>query len=188
MNLFLDSLSSPAVLILDENKTIHAQKNIDIALNESSKLIAEVHIFLHENNLTISDIQNIIVTNGPWSFTGVRTVCLIANTVAFRSHIFITPLSYFELFENYPIIKCSSKRDIFIQKSSDSEIEILSNEECIQYLKEKNIFHIYWDFDKYENKDIILSSIPNYEVLLQKITLQKEKQIEALYIKKPNIS
>lgn len=189
MNLFLDSLSSPAALILtNKNKTVKAQKNIDIALNESSKLITEIYSFFDENSISIADVKNIIVTHGPWSFTWVRTVCLIANTLAFRSHIELTPLSYFDLFHTYPIIKCSSKRDVFIQKSKNNEIEIISNEDCEAYLEKNNILNIYWDFEKYKNKGIILTTTPDYEAILQNTSLQHNKQIEALYIKKPNIS
>jgi len=189
MNLFLDSLTSPASLILfDAEKSIQTQKNVDIALNESSKLIDEINIFFDENQIHISDIENIVITNWPGWFTWVRTVTLIANTLAFRSNITLTPISYFDLYDTYPIVKCSSKRDVFIQKSASSEIEIISNESCIRYLNSNNIIQIYGDFEKYENTDIIISKVPNYIEIIKTIQFQKQKQIEALYIKKPNIS
>jgi hypothetical protein len=40
----------------------------------------------------------------------------------------MTALSFFDLHKNYPIIKASSKRDCFIQKTKDSKIEIINND------------------------------------------------------------
>jgi len=189
MNLLLDSLSSPATLALFNSKRIiTAKKIVNIALNESSKLIDEINTFLSENKIDVSDIENIIITNWPGWFTWVRTVTLIANTLAFRSNITLTPISYFDLYNTYPIVKCSSKRDVFIQKWVSSEIEIISNESCIEYLNSNNITQIYGDFEKYENTDIIILKVPDYKEIIKTIQFQKQKQIEALYIKKPNIS
>jgi hypothetical protein len=45
-------------------------------------------------------------------------------------------LTYFDLFENYPIIKTSSKRDSFVKMTSKSEIEIIQNEDLKEKLKD----------------------------------------------------
>jgi len=55
----------------------------------------------------------------------------------------MTTLSYFDLFNSYPIIKSSSKRDCFVQFNIDSKIEIILNQELLELLKEKNITKIY---------------------------------------------
>lgn len=189
MDLFIDSLSSPAsLLIINKDKKILYKKNIHIALHESSRLIWEISSFLKENHLIYNNIENIIVTNGPGSFTWVRTVVLIANTLAFKSKKQIQPLNYFELFNNYPIIKCSSKRDVFIKKSKQSKIEVMSNEECEEYIQTKNITKIWGDFDKFKKWDIICESTPRYAEIIHNISPKKYPQIEALYIKKPTIS
>jgi hypothetical protein len=44
----------------------------------------------------------------------------------------MTSLSYFDLLEKYPIIKASSKRDCFIQRNKNSEIEIIMNDQLIK--------------------------------------------------------
>ncbi len=189
MNLFIDSLSSPARLILFEtHHTIIAQKNIDIYRNESSKLIGEITSFLSENDKNIENLKNIVTTHGPWSFTGVRSVILTVNTLAFRTDIFLTPINYFQLYDSYPIVKCSSKRDVFIKKCPESNIEIISNQDCISYIQNHNIKKIYWDFEIWENVGILCVKEIDYAAIIKNLQLQKEKQIEALYIKKPNIN
>jgi hypothetical protein len=68
---------------------------------------------------------------------------LTINTINFITKNNITPISYFELFDNYPIVKSSSKRDSFLKKNLESEIEIIENEKLINYLKQNNINKIY---------------------------------------------
>jgi hypothetical protein len=67
----------------------------------------------------------------------------MANTINFVINKNMTSLSFFDLFNNYPIVKTSSRRDCFIKKDETSEIEIIKNEDLKQYLKEKNINKIY---------------------------------------------
>ncbi len=200
MNLFIDSISNPwAIIGFNREHDLFSHLSIDIAMKESSKLIWYINDFLKEADYNISDIENIVVVNGPGSFTGVRTTVLIANTFAFRSHITLTPISYFDLFDSYPIIKQSSKRDVFIKKNRTSEIEIFSNWECVEYILQNKIKKIYWDFDIFSNMaivkeepqdtiDIETKSEVDYKNLIFWIELQNKKQIEPLYIKKPNIS
>jgi hypothetical protein len=40
----------------------------------------------------------------------------------------MTAVNYFELFNNYPIIKSSSRRDHFVKINNSSNIEIIENE------------------------------------------------------------
>ncbi len=181
MILFLNTISNPSVFILaDTNRNIIAQKNYEIKGNESSLLIEKIDDFLQENQKNYDDICDIIVVNGPGSFTGIRTIVLSVNTLAFIKNIFLTPLSYFDLFSDFPIITPSSKRDSFVKINKNSEIQILKNTQ------------IQEDFSQmYGNNSIsgikIVENI-NYYDIIEKIELQKCKQIEALYIKKPNIS
>jgi hypothetical protein len=60
----------------------------------------------------------------------------------------MTGIDYFSMYEiafsyNYPIIKDSSRRDLFIKKDNLSKIEIIPNEELLEYLEENKIDTIY---------------------------------------------
>jgi hypothetical protein len=69
----------------------------------------------------------------------VRTTVLIANTLNYVIKKNMTALSYFDLFSEYPVIKSSSKRDCFVQKSDKEEINIIMNTELDNYFTENNI-------------------------------------------------
>jgi hypothetical protein len=55
----------------------------------------------------------------------------------------MTTLSYFDLFENYPIIKSSSRRDHFVKLNISSNIEIIENELLEKQLIDDKIKVVY---------------------------------------------
>jgi tRNA A37 threonylcarbamoyladenosine modification protein TsaB len=70
MNIFLDTISPKNALILfDEKRNILEKYFFDVRLNESTLLIEEFDAFLKKNNVTYTDLENIVVVNGPGSFT-----------------------------------------------------------------------------------------------------------------------
>ncbi len=184
MNIFLDTISPKNTLILFDDKRQIIQKYFfDVRLNESTLLIEEFDKFLSQNKLNYKDLENIVVVAGPGSFTWVRTTILLVNTINFVIKKNITTLTYFDLFENYPIIKTSSKRDSFVKISAESEIEIIQNEDRKEKLK--GIKTVYWD--------IVLENIQtinevDYEKIIKNISFQNQKIANAFYLKKPNIS
>ena len=193
INLFINAVTQNWALILfDENKKIISQKNIEILWNESSKLVEIIDNFLKEENLKYTDLENLVVVNWPWSFTGVRTIVLAINAINFiikknipwnKSSGGITPLSFFDLFENYPIIKSSSRRDLFVKYKKSDNIEIIKNENFI------SDWEIYWDLsNNILSESIKVNSKINYKKVIENIDFQEKKLIEPLYIKKPNIS
>jgi hypothetical protein len=102
-------------------------------------------MFLYNNNMEYSDLENIVVVNGPGSFTGVRTTVLMINTINFVIQKNITSLNYFDLFSDYPIIKTSSKKDSFIKEKKESDIMIMENIKICDFLKKRSIHVVYGD-------------------------------------------
>ncbi len=188
MNLFIDTISPKNVLILfDDEKNIIHNYFFDVRLQESSRLIEEIDMFLQKYQISYFDIQKIVVVHGPWSFTGVRTTVLLANTLNYVVGGNMFFLSYFDLFTTFPIVKSSSKRDVFFKKDFVSDVEILSHEVLIQRIENEKIPYIFgdvsWDFwvEIYTEVD--------YKNVLQNLSFaHPQKRIEPLYLKKPNIS
>lgn len=185
MNLFVNTISNPAVLIIfDENRNIKNELRFEIKWNESSLLIPKIDEFLKENNLNYFDIKNIVLVNGPGSFTWVRTSVLAINTINFITKNNLTPINFFSLYKNFPIVKNSSKRDSFVKLEKDSKIEIIENEKLSEILNKNNIKIIYWETN-IENVQIIEKI--DYLSIIKEIELKEFKKIEPLYLKKPNI-
>lgn len=193
MNLFINAITQNWTLILfNEKRIIISQKNIEILWNESSKLIEVIDIFLKENKITYTDLENLVVLNWPGSFTWVRTIVLAINTINFIIKKNITSLSFFDLFENYPIIKSSSKRDLFVKFKNSDNIQIIKNDDFLNSFSKERLSTlqvIFWDIsNNIISEKIKVNSKINYEKIIKNISLKDNKIIEPLYIKKPNIS
>lgn len=191
MNLFLDAVSKNAYICLfDEKRNIIDEQNFSVYQNESSILPKLIDNFIKKNKLFYKDIENIVVVEWPWSFTGIRTIILVVNTIAFAfPNIYLTWISFFDLFENYPIIKISSKRDIFFQKNKNETIQILKNEEFQALIKQKNIEYVFGDYSDWESLFWInIDEKIFYDNIIKNIIFTNKKSLEALYIKKPSIS
>ena len=190
MNIFINSVSTQGMLMLfDADRNIVAEKEIEVLMRESSSLLSFIDIFLWENNLEYNDIDNIVVVHWPGSFTGIRTVTLIVNSIAFAvQNLSITPLSFFDLLDAYPIIKSSSKRDLFVKNSKTDKINIVKNDDFLEYIWENNITHVHGDVATDFLWEISLDFSPDYQKIIQNITFENHREIAPLYLKKPNIT
>lgn len=189
MNLFIDTISNPAyICIFDEKREIKDSISWDIKWNESSTLIPKIDELIKNNKLEYKDLENIVVVNGPWSFTWVRTTVLAANSINYIINKNMTAISYFDMFNNYPIIKSSSRRDSFFKKEKNSEIEIIENEKLLDLLKNNNFSKIYWETNSTIFGEIEIFDKIDYDNIIKNLSFDKLNRVEALYIKKPNIS
>ncbi|MCD5380448.1 hypothetical protein LR004_00840 [Candidatus Gracilibacteria bacterium] len=190
MNLFINAVSSSGALILfDNSKNIISKQAIQVLGNESSKLVTVIEDFLSNNNHTYSDIENIVVVNGPGSFTGVRTIVLAINTINYIIKKNITQLSFFDLFTNYPIIKSSSRRDLFVKYEINATIDIVKNEDFLEKVQNNSASDVFGDISNNSISDTLsVDSNIDYSSVINNLEFQNNKIIEPLYIKKPNIS
>lgn len=189
MHIFLQAVSPEGYICLfDNTRRIIAELSFELLGNESSKLIGLVGSFLRENHIDYTDIQNIATVVGPGSFTGIRTIVLFVNTISFAyPDVHLTSVNYFDLFQTYPIVKQSSKRDMFVKRQKNTIIEIMVNEDLYEYIEKKKLSCVYghiwhtgfsWD---------IHSNI-NYRSYIKSLKLDTKKILTPLYIKKPNIT
>lgn len=59
-------------------------------------------------------------------------ISLVVNTLAYiYPHIFLTGISFFDMYDAYPIIKTSSKKDLFVKREKYASIEVVSNEDFV---------------------------------------------------------
>lgn len=191
MNLFLNAVSrNGCILLFDDERKIKDSEDFSVYQNESSTLWKVIDNFIKKNKLSYEDIDNIVVVEWPGSFTGIRSIILVVNTLAFAfPKIYLSWISFFDLFEKYPIIKSSSKRDLFFKKEKNEDIALLKNEEFMAFIKEKNVNDVFWDF--FESEKFLWIRVDEkifYDKIIKRINITNEKFLVPLYIKKPNIS
>lgn len=189
MNLFIQALTTNGTCILfNDRRELLKQSHFSLLSKESSSLLTTLKAFLQESSLDFSHISEIVLVHWPGSFTGIRSITLIVNTLAFVfPNISLTALSYFDLFSDYPILKQSSKRDVFTCFWKGEEVHILPNEVCLKKLKDDGVKKVFWEVS-FDLEWIMLENTPDYATICKNIVFQNKKRIAPLYIKAPNIS
>lgn len=93
ISLFIDtSLSDVSIAILKSGKVLSLIHN-DIPMEHSIYVSSYIEKLMKDNNLKAKDINEIIVVNGPGSFTGIRIGVTIAKVFAYLTNIRIVSIS-----------------------------------------------------------------------------------------------
>lgn len=188
MYIFFDWVSSDWFIgLFNTHKELIVSKRFEIAGNESTQTIPIIDTFLNKNSLKYDDITNIICVIGPGSFTWIRTISLVVNTLAYiYPHIMLSWVNFFDMYSNHPIVKSSSKRDLFVKYNESAIIEVVKNED---FEKSFPWTIIYGDTDlmRFEREYDLEKQI-DYESFFQDYICEDKKTLAPLYFKKPNIT
>lgn len=120
-----------------DKKIVESNKHSEYTIN----LLNEI---LTKNNIKIDDLNEIIVINGPGSFTGVRIGVVIAKILGFTKNIKIKSLSYLEAmalnYESDVIVGIKDRNGVFVgefdkNKNLVKEYYYLTNKEFETYDK-----------------------------------------------------
>ena len=146
--------------------------DIDIILFEGNNIIKRNQVKNEKYNSVFlmptiksicdnEDFDQIVVVNGPGSFTGVRLGVTIAKTLAYTMNKIIKPISYFDLMNysmdnGHHIFGISDGNGYFIAEYENNTLinkyQYLSNNEYKEYSKNRNIeTNVVIDYSKLLN-------------------------------------
>ena len=178
-SLFIDTHDEEVKIIIFKDGTILDKKILKSSMNHSVMTMPIIDEILKSNNLKPSDIQEILVVNGPGSFTGVRIGVTIAKTFAYLLNI---PIKAIDVLEMKSIFSDESKK-IVVESEKNGKYIGIFNDNSKEYLYLKNS-----EFEKFEenNKITIIDDIDYekvYEYLKNKENINPHA-VNPLYIKK----
>lgn len=207
LTLFIDSSKSDlsVVLILDEK--IVYQSNVNSCSKHSNFLMNEIVKIFESTNFDIKDLNNIVILNGPGSFTGVRVGVTVAKTLSYvlNNNIYcLTTLkalslhcssdntiitvvhdkndsSYVGIYNNDVYQEGYMTIDEVISKSFNSKINIISMGESlfVTELSNKLSLNNNVSIKVLDNYDYI--KVVNYALKTQKVDTH---MLEPIYLKK----
>lgn len=96
IELFVDTTSNLITVSLNKNGVINTKQQLS-NMEHSNFVMVMIDNILKEDNITIKDVNKIIVCNGPGSFTGIRIGVSICKTIAYCLNIPITTISALEV-------------------------------------------------------------------------------------------
>lgn len=91
--LYIDTHSNKINIVLYKDKDIKVKKEIETKFDHSVNTMPLIIETLKEANIEVHDLNQILVVNGPGSFTGVRIGVTIAKTLSYTLNIPIKVLS-----------------------------------------------------------------------------------------------
>lgn len=182
--LFIDTHSDKIILILYKEEKIFCKKEVETKQSHSITTMPILVEILEENKIDIKDVKEVIVVNGPGSFTGERIGVTIAKTLAYTLQIPIKTMSSLLIkaisFSHQQIrIVEKEKNGVFLGTFDDNnklieEYVYLHNHE---YLKEeKDVEEVTLDYEKILEFSKSLEAINPHAVkplYVKKIEVQK---------------
>ena len=183
-SLFIDTHDKDINLVLYKDGEI-LDKNIkESERHHSDFIMPMLKELLDRNNITVHDINELFVVNGPGSFTGVRLGVTIAKTLAYTLNIPIKTITSLELFalsantDQDKIVVIPDLKGVFGVKF-DKDNKIIdeyfykSNEEYKSYLENQKDCIVV-------NNNIDFNKLYDYMKTIEKTTPHK---VNPIYIK-----
>lgn len=122
---------------------------------QSEKMIPEIDNLLKRNHVSPKEIDEVLVTNGPGSYTGVRIALTIAKVYCFALKIPCYVFSSLEVLMNINkpsicLINARSNRSYFAIYDKDDAVikdEIKPNDEVLKFIKENPQYEVCGDLE-----------------------------------------
>ncbi len=145
--LYIDTHDKDLILAIYQNEKLLKIKKMENARELSIHCIPLLIDLFNSCNLTVKEIHDIVVVNGPGSFTGVRLGVTIAKTLAFTLNIPIRSITSLECFlpisDDFDFISIPEKNGYFIGKLKDHVItcyEYITKDEYQKLKENKQVF------------------------------------------------
>ncbi len=98
ISLCMDSAYKQLVLGLYKDKELLAGISLEAFKKQSETIFVELNRLLKETNLDYKDIDRVIITKGPGSYTGIRIAMTIAKVLCSQMHKELYTISTMQLY------------------------------------------------------------------------------------------
>ena len=98
ISLCMDSAYKQLVLGLYKDKELLAGISLEAFKKQSETIFVELNRLLKETNLDYKDIDRVIITKGPGSYTGIRIAMTIAKVLCSQMHKELYAISTMQLY------------------------------------------------------------------------------------------
>lgn len=179
--LFIDTHDKNVLIILFKDGKILVNENLETKNKHSEVAMPTIDKVLNDSNIDIKNVSNIIVVNGPGSFTGERIAVTIAKTFAYCLNIPIRTIDALTILalnveSEIKNVALEDRNGAFVG-TFDNECNVLGS---LQYMSKSN----YSEFKA--NNNVITDVDINYEKVFDFIMNKRElnpHEVKPLYIK-----
>ena len=182
--LLLDTHFSKVTIVLYKEGKVIAKEEKESNQSHSIITMPLLEEILKTNKLAIRDINELVVVNGPGSFTGVRIGVTIAKTISYCLNIPIKVISSLEVLASNiesstnKIVALNDRNGYFIGEFTSvnklvKDYFYISNAEYREFIKQNNV---------YDNISVI--DYDKVYVLIKETAVVNPHLVNPLYVKK----
>lgn len=155
-SLYIDTHMQTIIIVLFKDGKILSKMEQESNMSHSVFTMPMIESIIKDNKITVDDLNEIIVVNGPGSFTGVRIGVTIAKTMAYSLDIPIKVISALEV--------------LAVSSTGEEKIAVISDRNGKYVGKFNKENKILDDYVYIANKDFdITNYIENIELDFEKI-------------------
>ncbi len=169
------------IALLQNGKMISKKEQLSFN-GHSSYLVPLIDTITKENGLKVSELDEVIVINGPGSFTGIRLGITVAKTLAYTLNIPIKTISSIEAIasginESDKIITINDNKGAYVGIFKDNVLR-----QDMVYLKADDIetFLKEFTYKIFNQKELDIEKIYEYSKNIKPIS---PHSVKAIYIK-----
>lgn len=149
-SLYIDTHDAEIVLCLYKDGKVIDSIVKNSTRNHSDFTMPLLKELLDNNQIKVNDLNEILVVNGPGSFTGVRIGVTIAKTLAYTLNIRIKTITSLQMFAcankelNKKLVIIRDVKGVFLglfdkDNNQIGDLEYKSNQEFDEYVKNNNL-------------------------------------------------
>lgn len=180
--IFISTYNELITIALLQDGKIISQKEQLSNNGHSTYLVPLIDTITKENGIKVNNLDEVIVINGPGSFTGIRLGITVAKTLAYTLNIPIKTISSIEAIaagikEKDKIVTINDNKGAYIGIFKDNNL----SQEMV-YLKNEDInaFLEKYQFKKFGQEKLDIEKIYEYSKIINPIS---PHSIKAIYIK-----
>ena len=176
-SILLDTHSKDLFIIIYKDHKVISENKYTFP-NQSKYIISKLQEVLDSNKIDIKELKEIIVVNGPGSFTGVRIGVTVAKTIAYALDIPIKSISSLYL----QAINANSDKDYLIAIPDNKGYYVGEFSKDNKLLKD----YYYIPKSEFNDKDVLNVTDINWNLIYENNCLTDEDyyNMKPLYIKK----
>jgi len=183
-SLFIDTHDAYSRIVLYKNEEVIKKIIRKSEQSHSTLTMPSIEKILKAASITVQNLKEIFVVNGPGSFTGVRIAVTIAKTLAFTLNIPIKTITSLEVKAISSPLK-GEKLAIESDRNGSYICEFDANNKPIgefRYLKTSEFeeYLLNKDITVIEDEDIDFNALYSY---LKEVSETKAHEVKPLYIK-----
>ncbi len=153
LSLILDSANKELGVALAKDNKIIGEICYDAWQKQSELMIPEIYKIFERNNVSPKEVGEILVSEGPGSYTGVRIALTIAKVFAYALNLPVYAFSSLNILANLEktsicLINARGNRSYFAVYNKDEALikdTILNNDEVLKYVNNHRDFSICGD-------------------------------------------